>query len=396
MSLRKANSTLSGTRAIVTDAETRLGLYVIRSLGKAGCRVTALSAAKGSKPIGFSSRYASECHRLPEGDYLDVLPDAIERLAPSHDLLMPVATYSLMLVGRVADRLEPLIPFYIPPRADLHVASDKGAVTRIAREAGVPVPETFEDLDPETIDGWAEEMAGRYPLVVKFKDDKRSGGWDPADRYSIVRSPAELVAEYRRMHSVGEFPLVQECIEGDGYGFFTIMDPDSEPVATFCHKRLREYPISGGPSTLCESFHDDRLVELGTKLLKAMSWRGVAMVEFKQDRRSGEYKLLEINPRFWGSLPLALQCGVDFPVYQAQLALGREPRPGGSYPVGRKMRFFFSDLLAVRDQWRAGNKGRVAATYLKELLDLRIRDGLFELGDPRPAATYVTRNLKSR
>lgn len=396
MTFRTSRAPLSGVRAIVTDADQRLGLYVIRSLGRAGCRVTALSAAKESKPIGFSSRYAAECHQLPPGDYRDLLPEAIEQLASKHDLLMPVATYSLMLVGRFAERLSGLVPFYTPPREDLHIASDKGAVTRIGRQVGVPVPETYEGLDPDTIDRWAEEMSGQYPLVVKFKDDKRGGGWDPADRYSIVRSPAELVGEYRRMHEVGEFPLVQECVEGDGYGFFAITGPDCEPVATFCHRRLREYPISGGPSTLCESVRDEHLVELGTRLLKAMKWRGVAMVEFKQSRRTGEYKLLEINPRFWGSLPLALQCGVDFPVYQAQLALGLEPRPEPTYPVGKRMRFFFSDLLAVRDQWRAGDKRRVAMRYLRELLDPSIRDGLFEWSDPRPAATYLRRNLRSR
>lgn len=385
---------LTGVRAIVTDADTRLGLYVIRALGRAGCRVTALSRKQAGKPIAFSSRYTAERHRLPPGHYRDVLPEAIEALAARHDLLMPITTFSLVVVAKNATRLEPLVPFYIPPLDSLRTAADKRAITTIGREAGIPVPETYERLDPTTIGQWAEEMEKKFPLVVKFTDDRRSGAWDPAERYRIVRSPTELTAEYTRMHRLGEYPLVQEYIEGDGYGFFTIMNPSGEPVATFCHRRLREYPISGGPSTLCESFHDDILVELGTRLLQAMNWRGVAMVEFKRDRKTGEYKLLEINPRFWGSLPLALHCGVDFPVYQAQLALGRTPRPEDIYPTGRKMRFFFSDLLAVRKQWRSGNRRAVAANYLKELLDLSIKDGLFDFDDPRPLATYVRQNLR--
>lgn len=385
---------LSGVRAIVTDADTRLGLYVIRALGRAGCRVTALSRKQTGRPIGFSSRYAAEGRRLPPGRYGKILPEAIEALAATHDLLMPVTTFSLVVVAKHAPRLEPLIPFYIPPLESLRTASDKRAITRIGREAGVPVPETYERLDPTTITRWADRMEEKFPLVVKFTDDRRSGAWDPAERYRIVGSPSELTAEYTRMHELGEYPLVQEYIQGGGYGFFTIMDPAGDPVATFCHRRLREYPISGGPSTLCESFYDETLMELGTRLLQAMNWRGVAMVEFKRDRRTGEYKLLEVNPRFWGSLPLALHCGVDFPVYQAQLALGRSPRPADAYPTGRKMRFFFSDLVAVREEWRSGDKRRVAAGYLKELLDPSIKDGLFDFDDPRPLLTYLRQNLR--
>lgn len=386
---------LAGVRAIVTDADKRLGLYVIRSLGRAGCRVTALAGEGTPAPIGFSSRYAAECRRLPAGEYRDVLVETIEELAPTHDLLMPVATYTLKLVAAAEDRLRPLLPFYIPDLESLRRASDKQATTRIAREAGVPVPETWEDLDPDAIEGWADELGDRLPLVIKYRDGMRSGGWDPAERYSIVRSPSGFAAEYRRMHEIGEYPLVQEYVEGGGYGFFTITNQASRPVATFCHRRLREYPVSGGPSTLCESFHDERLVELGTRLLQAMEWRGVAMVEFKRDRTTGEYKLLEINPRFWGSLPLALHCGVDFPVYQAQLALGRTPQPEGDYPVGKKMRFLFSDLLAVREEWRRGDKRRIATAYLRELLDFSIKDGLFDLDDPRPVLTYLREHLGS-
>ncbi len=385
---------LSGVRAIVTDAETRLGLYVIRALGRAGCRVTALTRNQTGSVIGFSSRYAAEHHRLPSGQYGKVLPETVEWLASRHDLLMPISTFSIAVVANSAARLNTVLRFYIPSLEAFRTASDKRATTRVGRKAGVPVPETYNHLDPTMIGRWAEEMQGKYPLVVKYADDSRSGAWDPADRYRIVRSAAELTDEYARMHQVGEYPLVQEYIEGDGYGFFTIIGPSGEPVATFCHRRLREYPITGGPSTLCESFHDETLVELGKRLLQAMDWRGVAMVEFKRDRKTGEYKLLEINPRFWGSLPLALHCRVNFPVYQAQLALGLTPQTESSYPIGRKMRFFFPDLLAVIEQFRTGNKRLVARSYLQELLDFSIKDGLFDLDDPRPLMTYLWQRLR--
>ena len=385
---------LSAVRVIVTDADSRLGLHVIRALGQAGCVVTALAATSRGGVLGFSSRYTSKAIELPPGDYEDVLVPTIEGLGGSHDVVVPVSALSILLLQRNLHSIESELRTFLPPPEAFDVAVDKRATTNAAERAGIPVPRTYHDLDPNRPDDWAATMQEHLPLVIKFADEKRSGSWHPGDRYQIVRSIDELRTEYRRFHKIGGPPLVQEYVEGDGCGFFTIFGPSGDPFVTFCHRRLREYPISGGPSTLCESIHDPILVDLGTRLLKALNWRGVAMVEFKQDRKTGEYKLLEINPRFWGSLPLAIQSGINFPAYQVQMALGQEAAPPGPYPLGKKMRFFLPDLLAVVDQWRTHNKKSVIRSYVSELLDLSIKDGLFDLRDPMPFVTYVRRNIK--
>jgi predicted ATP-grasp superfamily ATP-dependent carboligase len=142
---------------------------------------------------------------------------------------------------------------------------------------------------------------------------------------------------------------------------------------------------------LCESVRDPVLIDLGTRLLRALGWRGVAMVEFKRGR-DGQYRLLEINPRYWGSLPLALACGVNFPQYQVELALGRSPSQP-AYPVGRKMRFFLHDLRAVVQTARSKGAASAFGKYLRELCDFSIKDGLFEVDDPWPFLTYVYSRL---
>jgi hypothetical protein len=108
--------------------------------------------------------------------------------------------------------------------------------------------------------------------------------------------------------------LVQERIpkEGDSLGVSALFDENSRVKAAFVHRRLREYPITGGPSTLRESVSRPEILELGLSLLKALDWFGVAMVEFKMDPRDDTPKLMEVNPRFWGSLQLAISSGVHF------------------------------------------------------------------------------------
>lgn len=380
-------------RVIVTDAESRLGLYVIRALGRAGCNVTAVANQPDGPVIGFSSRHTASIHRLERGDYWQTLQHALRELAPTHDVVIPVSGFSIAVVLEHQGHLPSNLRSFLPTAAAFRHASDKRAVTATAESIGVPVPETYSGLSSDTIEAWAAEHSDLLPLVIKFSDEDRDSHWHPKDRYRIVRSTDALVREYRRMNDIASDPLVQEYVEGDGYGYFAIFDSAGEPAAEFGHRRLREYPVSGGPSTLCESVADPRLMDLGRRMLHALDWRGVAMVEFKRDHRSGEYKLLEINPRFWGSLPLALQCGINFPLYQVQLAMGGPVKTDGSYEVGAKMRFLLTDLLAVRQQWRQTRSPGLFWRYLKELADLSIDDGIFAWDDPRPFFTYLKQGV---
>ena len=109
-------------------------------------------------------------------------------------------------------------------------------------------------------------------------------------------------------------PLLQEFIpEKESVGFVTIYGKDAKLKAFCQHKRLHQYPLSGGPSTLRETISDDRLKEYGSTLLDELRWVGPAMVEFRVDSRDGVPKLMEINPRLWGSIALHIAAGVNFP-----------------------------------------------------------------------------------
>src|SRR5262249_40521175 len=153
-------------------------------------------------------------------------------------------------------------------------------------------PEDDEELD---------EVASRVrlPAVVKIRDDAGTV-LEPVQRYSIGRSADDVRREYRRLHALAPFPLIQEKIEGAGYGV-GVLAAAGRVVASFAHRRIREYPISGGPSTICVSVVDDRLSGYAASVIRELGWTGVAMVEFK---KGDDYRLMEVNPRFWGSLPL--------------------------------------------------------------------------------------------
>ena len=176
---------LNGIRVIVTDAESRLGLYVIRALGRAGCKVTALSSNReGTGVLGFSSRFVSDRHWVPYENYRERLIHTIETLAKNHDVLVPVSTLSIGVVAKQTTQIESKIRFYIPSLESFQTANNKAMTTHIAKEAGIPVPKSYYPLDPLTIEEWAKDSKVKFPMVIKFADDSRSGLWRPVDRHA--------------------------------------------------------------------------------------------------------------------------------------------------------------------------------------------------------------------
>jgi predicted ATP-grasp superfamily ATP-dependent carboligase len=138
--------------------------------------------------------------------------------------------------------------------------------------------------------------------------------------------------------------LIQEYVSGKGQGLFALYDR-GKPVAFFAHKRLREKPPSGGVSVLSESVEvPPELYDMGRRILDHVQWHGVAMVEFKVADNGTPY-LMEVNARFWGSLQLAIDAGVDFPWLLYQLVQGRTLNDLQRYIVGIRNRWLLGDLV---------------------------------------------------
>jgi predicted ATP-grasp superfamily ATP-dependent carboligase len=230
-----------------------------------------------------------------------------------------------------------------------------------------------------------------FPVVIRPRQSRvRSGGrWMSsvvsfaADREALVR---DLMS--RPQH---EFPvMLQERIEGPGVGVFALYH-HGRPAAFFSHRRVRERPPWGGVSVLSESIPLCPVAQrYATQLLDALGWHGVAMVEFKQDVRDGVPKLMEINGRFWGSLQLAIDAGVDFPALLVDGVRGDLPLPS-PYRIGVRNRWFWGDvdslILTMAGRTAPGANGASRMRALVEFMKLGGRNLYYEnpkLGDLKP------------
>lgn len=306
-------------RILILDGEHKNALAIVRHLGKAkNYLIDVVSYQKVS--ITSYSRYA--CRKMvitnPKKDEEKYMEELLEILKKNHYLvLIPVSFISFRLCAAHQDRIRQFTCISIVGIDKIEIASSKTATYELAREVGVPYPETITIRDMKDI----ENIHMEYPCVIKAPYEMGK------NVVSYANSKEEFILKYKKIckdnHFTEILPIVQKYVDGGGFGFFAYYQK-GKCVNWFVHRRLREYPVSGGASTVAESFYDEKIVEYGKRLLDFLQWDGVAMVEFKQDKVSGMYYLMEINAKYWGSLDLALVAGVNFPQMMIAEAIGNQ------------------------------------------------------------------------
>ncbi|MFW5963428.1 MAG: ATP-grasp domain-containing protein [Natronomonas sp.] len=327
-------------KVFVLNAHSRHGLVSIRCLGGRGVDVTAGSSRRFH--AGRLSRYVDRFVAYPSpvdapAAFVRAVEAELQRA--DYDMLLPVNEVTVETVVRHRDRFEAhtTVPFL--PYDRLAVGLDKRRTIEAARAHDVPHPETrfAEEFDIDTV---GEELG--YPVVVKpTLGSSRNGVSVCHSRTDLERSLRETPAQYRPL-------LVQEFVPfGREVGVYTLYDCSGTLTGLTVQKRLRSNPPEGGASTYRETIRDPELVALADEFLTALEWRGLAMVEFRIDADTGEPKLLEINPRLWGSLALSVYAGVDFPYLLYRLAIGDDVDPQLEYAVGVRARCLFTDAQQV-------------------------------------------------
>ena len=380
---------------LVTDGEQRASLAVVRSLGRAGYECHVVSAT--GRSLAGASRYAARAHRLadPLAEPED-FAGGVERLVTERGIavILPVTDASLFAL---LPRRERLAPAHLPwPKLEVvRAVADKRLVMETAPRAGIGVPRQVVLPDRAAFAALAKaELA--FPLIVK---PARSVVEGPAGRMKVgvrlVNDRAELERALLPLSEAAYPVLLQQRIVGPGIGIFLLVW-EGQTRAVFSHRRLREKPPSGGISVYRESIAaESGLVARSRALLDAFGWQGVAMVEYKVDAATRVPYLMEINGRFWGSLQLAIDAGVDFPRLLVDLALGRDPGAPPDYRAGVRSRWWWGDvdhlLARLLHSGRELDLPPGAPGRLRAVLDFLTlwrpgdRGEVFRWSDPRPA-----------
>ncbi len=332
----------SGRRVLVLDGGIGWGaLAAVRSLGAAGFE-THLGFPLGIPLRNAASRYCAGHVVYPDPSYApEEFQDWLVSAASEYAAVFPVKEPSLLATARIKDRLAAagtLVPIAEP--AVLETATRKVDVLHLARRRGLRLPRTVVTSELPS----AAELARLvgYPFVMKTSSE---GDLPPALRHFLVSAPdlARTREQFDELAQGGPV-ILQEFIEGIGIGVALIYSDAGRVTAISGHRRIFEQFRDGGPSIVARTeVHPDALSQ-ARRLLDALGWKGIAMVEFRL-RPDGQAVFMEVNPRVWGTMSLAIASGVDFP--RLLLETFRGPEPSSPHLPLRKRRYLSFEALAT-------------------------------------------------
>jgi predicted ATP-grasp superfamily ATP-dependent carboligase len=346
-------------KILVLDGNQNQAVASVRSLAHAGHTVVIGEAAPWSK-AGWS-RFATESLRYPSPR---VNPAAfIERLqafitANPGSLILPMTEATTLPVSAYRSALTNAgARLVLPDHTDLLRAFDKDETTRLAAQLGISVPASQLVVDANHARRMADDL--KYPVVLKPRssEELRAGGTGrTTGRPRYARTQQEFQKAYEDVSGRSTSVLVQEYIEGEGTGYFALMHR-GELRAEFAHRRIRDVHPTGSGSAVRISVKPDPAIRTASlAILRALRWHGVAMVEFRVPTEKAPV-FLEVNGRFWNSLPLACYAGVEFPVLLAEMAERGDVPSFESYREGVRCRWLLGDFRHLIEVWRGAPPG---------------------------------------
>jgi predicted ATP-grasp superfamily ATP-dependent carboligase len=385
---------------LVTDAGRGSAISIIRSLGRKGYRVIAADA--DARSPGLRSRYAAErlIYPAPESAPRELVASLLRAAQDRQvDLIVPVTDAVILPLSEARAEFAGICQIAMPEPAALDVVTNKLKTLDLAERVGVPAPRTA--LVETAREALKHAPALGWPIVLKPQKSRLYHEQAGIEAFTVcyAENPTRLAEQMARFEGRCAV-LLQEYYRGSGQGVELLMHA-GRPLAAFQHRRLREVPVNGGASAFRESVPlDGELYRQSVRLLEALSWTGLAMVEFKVGAAGP--KLMEINGRVWGSLPLAVRSGMDFPARLAELYLygpPTEPPAESHYRVGVRARNLELDMVWIASVLRGKRRypflamppRRAGLAALLGLLNPAYKFDILSLEDPRPGLAEIVK-----
>jgi len=295
--------------AIVVSANFRKAYPVVRSLSNIGFRV--IGAFYSWRSNVFSrfvhKRFKITNPYINQYKYILDLVRLVKLMDPK--VIVPIGFIDNVVISKYRNIFPKNLTIPIPPYKTLAKVSNKLELPNLCKTLNIRCPKTLKfNLKNEN-----KTRGTLYPYVIK-------GVYDSSKPTYVFTSLSKEIM-FSERHA-----LIQEFIPGFGVGYF-VLAANGEPILEFCHRRVVEVRPSGGASVVACRYFDPRAYVYGRRIVKFLKWTGILMVEFRKHLETGELYLMEINPKFWGSLELPVSLGYDFPATLVKYMLyGEKPK----------------------------------------------------------------------
>lgn len=344
---------------LVLDGNQNQAVAAIRSLAWAGHTAFAGDTSSWSK-AGWS-RSCSGTLRYPSPkQQANAFIAAIASFVGQHagTLVLPMTEATTLPISANRDVLISAgARLALPEHTTVLRAFDKDETTRLAASLGVAVPRTIVVSNSQQARDASARM--KFPVVLKPRASEEitaSGTVRTGGRPRYARNSSEFDDAYRDVSSRSPAVLVQEFVPGDGTGYFALMN-HGEMRAEFAHRRIRDvYPTGSGSAVRISIDPDPDIRRASLAILSALRWHGVAMVEYRKQPGSPPV-FMEVNGRFWHSLPLACYAGVDFPTLLARMVETGDVEPPPDHRRSVRCRWFLGDARHLFEVWKGPPPG---------------------------------------
>ncbi len=328
-------------RTLVLDAHMKNSLAVVRSIGRGGHYV--ISGGFGKTDQAFYSKYCKQkmlYHnpKINEDIFIDDIINFINNYKV--DVLIPIGISTCVAVSKNKQKLSKYVKLAVADYNIFKIAHDKSKTLEAARKVGVPIPKSFICNSYSDAEKYAPEIG--YPLILKARKGSAYSG------IMLIKNKEELKEKYTKLITAKienkhiydhDNPLIQEFIPGDIYDVCVFAE-NGKILSSLSQKRLRTLPVNGGGGIRNITTWDEELIKYAKKLINEINYHGPAQVEFKLDK-NGNPKLMEINPKFWGTLDLSIMSGVNFPLLTYNSAVNKKQQVKIKYKVGLEYAWIF-------------------------------------------------------
>jgi predicted ATP-grasp superfamily ATP-dependent carboligase len=400
---------------LVTCGHTRAGLAAVRGLGRAGVAVAV--AAPQRPALAMWSRYATTTLLLPDAasEAKRFAAAVADELSGRHaDGALAATDAALWALSRWRSGLSANAQAFLPPHEAVVLSLDRSALRDRARTLGVAAVPTWridspKDVEPVVLRLQQQVAGADGRLWALVRPMVPSVEREDGTRRVATAIPVESVGGMRRLLYDREDLVDGGCLielrpPGDYLGYGAVCR-DGQVIAEVFQERLRERGDLSGVSTFARTIPvDDAIRSAGRAILKGLKFNGPCLVEFTRGD-DGAVRLVNVIPRLWGSLALAMHAGVNVPWLVTRLARGDDVEPGHISRPGVVWRWVVGDLEVLAQRLgrllsRVEGRGviRRRAAGLRELLELRdlwrARPDVFELDDPLPSALELKQRLE--
>lgn len=280
--------------AVIVGIDRDPGLQAARILSSRG--VPVIGVAVDRNHFACRTRVCQTIH------YVDDYPgmvDVLERIGPqlaARAVLIPCSDPAVEVVAAERHRLEPWFHVPLPSTETVSLLMDKTKFYAYAQAEAIPIPTTCVLSSHADLEAAVTQL--RFPCVLK--PPVRTAAWvrNSKDKAIKVTTAAELIALYDRCKDWADQLILQEWIEGGDDALYSVncyFDDRGEPLVTFVARKIRQWPVEAGDSSLGEECRNDVVLAESLRLFQSVGYHGLGYVEMKRDSRTGVHYVIEPN-----------------------------------------------------------------------------------------------------